>query len=127
MTLIMTCKVGKFTFPDGTPLSLAKLVRDTVMGQMLNPKQRELPVHTEAEAYELIRRSESTTLRETVFGFELTEELSHANFRRALHKLATQARVTYQAMEDFAHAFDMATDPVVTAVRIFRKKNGYAV
>lgn len=33
----LTCKIGKIEFDDGMPLSKAKLVRDTLMGQVLNP------------------------------------------------------------------------------------------
>ena len=35
--MTLTCKIGKLEFLDACPLSKAKLIRDTVMGQMLNP------------------------------------------------------------------------------------------
>lgn len=37
--MTLTCKIGKFEFSDDCVLSKAKLIRDTVMGQMLNPPE----------------------------------------------------------------------------------------
>lgn len=36
--MTLTCKIGKFVFGDNTKLSTAKLIRDTVQGQVLIPK-----------------------------------------------------------------------------------------
>ena len=37
--MTLTCKIGKLEFSDECALSTAKLIRDTVMGQMLNPPE----------------------------------------------------------------------------------------
>lgn len=37
--MTLTCKIGKFEFSDDCVLSTAKLIRDTVMGQILNPPE----------------------------------------------------------------------------------------
>lgn len=37
--MTLTCKIGKLEFSDDCALSTAKLIRDTVMGQMLNPPE----------------------------------------------------------------------------------------
>lgn len=37
--MTLTCKIGKFEFSDECALSTAKLIRDTVMGQILNPPE----------------------------------------------------------------------------------------
>lgn len=52
--MILTSAIGKFTFDDKTVLSHAKLVRDTVVGQMLNPKQDCRRVKDDVDACELI-------------------------------------------------------------------------
>lgn len=36
--MVIRCKVGKFEFDDQITTSMAKLIRDTVMGGMLAPK-----------------------------------------------------------------------------------------
>jgi hypothetical protein len=39
LRMTLTSKVGKFIFADHCELSKAKLIRDTVMGQILNPPE----------------------------------------------------------------------------------------
>lgn len=35
--MTLTCKIGRFVFNNRTPLSYAKLIRDTVQAQFLEP------------------------------------------------------------------------------------------
>jgi hypothetical protein len=37
--MTLTCKIGKLEFSDKCGLSKAKLIRDTVVGQILNPPE----------------------------------------------------------------------------------------
>lgn len=37
--MTLTSKIGKFEFSDEITLSMAKLIRDTVMGQILSPPE----------------------------------------------------------------------------------------
>ena len=52
--LILSSKVGTFYFYPGTLLSHAKLIRDTIMGQILSPKGK-YRVSGELSATEYIR------------------------------------------------------------------------
>ena len=58
--IVMDCKVGRFLFNPVTRLSHAKLVRDTVMGQMLNPVPGFKKVKTDQDARELIQSCTGT-------------------------------------------------------------------
>lgn len=40
--MTLRCKIGDIVFDEAISLSMAKLIRDTVMGQMLNPKKGDL-------------------------------------------------------------------------------------
>lgn len=70
-TIIMTCKVGKFTFDPGTPYALCKIVRDAVMGQLLQPKQRTMNVRDETDVYNFIRAYEGELVPRVQFQVEL--------------------------------------------------------
>ena len=66
--IILECKVGRFLFDPNTPLSHTKLVRDTVMGQMLNPKPGDPRVFDEQSAREYVQ-SCSGSFAMTPFAF----------------------------------------------------------
>lgn len=53
--LTMTCKLGRFTFAEGTLLSRAKLLRDSVMGQFFNPKPSNPRLTNEESIYAYAR------------------------------------------------------------------------
>lgn len=71
---ILRCKVGTFTFDKAETLSLCKLVRDTVMGQILVPKENNPRVFNQETARSLIRASESAVLAQVGFDFEIRPE-----------------------------------------------------
>lgn len=52
----LTCKIGKIEFDDEIELSKAKLIRDTVMGQVLNPTDGR-KVRTPRQALDFARES----------------------------------------------------------------------
>lgn len=43
--MTLTCKIGRFIFDSGLPLSKMKLIRDTVMAQLLNEGRRRFSEH----------------------------------------------------------------------------------
>lgn len=53
--IVLTSRLGQFTFQPYTKLSLAKLIRDTVTGQYFNPKKHEVSVKDSDTATELIK------------------------------------------------------------------------
>lgn len=111
MTIIMTCKIGRFEFPDDTVPSLAKVVRDTVMGQMLCPKQRTMDVRTEEDAYAFMRANDSQELSR--IGFKLTlAEGGSDKLTQAISRLATAADVVSDDIFQVAKAFGL-TMPAV--------------
>jgi len=65
--LILTSKLGTFTFKKGTSLSLAKLVRDTVIGQWFAPKPGEVKLKDAGNCYAFIRNHPSALLADTEF------------------------------------------------------------
>lgn len=50
--MTLTCKIGKFVFEENTPLSKAKLIRDTVMGHYLKPDPMRKPIRSEEDCME---------------------------------------------------------------------------
>lgn len=70
-TLKFTCKIGTFYFPKETRLSLAKLTRDTVMGQILNPEPRTQQINTAEDAEQFMRNSASHVLAGVRFKLEM--------------------------------------------------------
>lgn len=54
--MTLTSKVGKFIFDDEMPISKAKLIRDTVMGQILNPQDGR-KIKTDDQAFNFARDS----------------------------------------------------------------------
>lgn len=117
MTLILTCKIGKFTFEEGTPLSLAKLVRDTVMGQMLAPKSRERIIDNEDDAYAFIRSSDSALISRVAFELELSDHVKTHIFESRIKALAAQASVTSNEISALSKAFNVTFEE---AKRVFR-------
>lgn len=53
--VIMTCKVGRFSFDQGVILSHAKLIRDSVMRQILNPQSQFGKITDEHSAREFVQ------------------------------------------------------------------------
>lgn len=69
--ITLTSKIGKFSFAEGTPISLAKMVRDSITGQWLAPKDRELELYCVDDAYLFIGRYESRAVNTVEFSMEL--------------------------------------------------------
>lgn len=69
----LTSKVGTFIFSKKTPLSVAKLVRDTVMGEVLGVQSPNghSKIHSEADAQEFIKNAQSHILANVKFRFEM--------------------------------------------------------
>lgn len=53
--MILTSAVGRFAFADDTPVSHAKMIRDSVVGAVLSPPEGMKKIRTEEEAYGYIR------------------------------------------------------------------------
>lgn len=69
--LTFTSKLGRFTFDANVPLSLAKLLRDSVTGQFFNPRTNEPRLHTEEDCQDYARNHLSKTLGEVPFDLEI--------------------------------------------------------
>ena len=57
-TYTLSCKVGKFQFAASTHLSHAKLIRDTIMGQLLVPKPGAKVIRNDADAMTVARATD---------------------------------------------------------------------
>lgn len=79
-----TCALGTFTFSRRTSLAVAKLVRDTVMGQFFNPKPGEPKLKTEVDCQEFIRNHPSHTIANVGFDLEFSENVLREQFKRRL-------------------------------------------
>lgn len=121
MTKILTCKIGKFTFEDDVPYSLAKLLRDTVMGQMLAPKQREQIVETEEDAHTFMAACESAVLRNIPFELELHEDFKSHQMESLLQSLAEQAHVTSKQMSGLSKRFGLTLLELSRALKRYRE------
>lgn len=104
-TFTATSKIGKFYFPKGTPLSHAKLVRDTVTGQWLSPRDREMELYSVEDAYKFMAAAQSAVLSGIEFELELYPEYEIAS---ALYK-------TGNATSHFGDAFKHLTRNLTTA------------
>lgn len=71
--MTMTTKIGNFTFRKDVPLSHAKLLRDSVLGQFLNP-QGGGRITCEAEAQDFAYEHLGRDLSCIPFNLELNEE-----------------------------------------------------
>lgn len=69
--LTFTSPIGNFTFDEDTLLIHAQLVRDTVVGQWLDPKQGTQRIKTVDEAYKFIRDHDSAIIAGVGFKLEL--------------------------------------------------------
>lgn len=118
--VLMTCKIGRFTFDRSTSLSIRKLVRDTVMGQMLNPKQREMTVETADDAYSFIRASDSQLIAGVDFELELTQDVLAAQFERGIRDLAEASRVTAMDIKQLAAQFRLSQPRIVAALMRYK-------
>ena len=66
-TLILDSKVGRFIFYKETPLSHAKLIRDAVTNQVLQPSYKKIKTGQDAVNY--IRNNCAGSYSETLFSF----------------------------------------------------------
>lgn len=73
--ITMTCKVGAFIFDKGIILSRAKLIRDAVMGQILNPKSR-VELRTDVDVYNYVRDALSNDLARIPFEVRLAPSVT---------------------------------------------------
>jgi len=65
-------KLGIFTFPEGIPVSLVKLVANTVSGQYFFSKPGETVLHSEEDCYTFMRNHPSNVLvQEVPFTLEI--------------------------------------------------------
>ena len=64
--------IGRFGFPEGTELSQAKLVRDMVLGQFLDPQPHLPKLKTESDCYQYVKNNASDVLANIPFKVVLT-------------------------------------------------------
>ena len=64
-------KLGAFIFESGTNMRHAKLVRDTVMGQVFNPKPGSKRLVTLNDCFEFMKNHESKVLAAIPFEIAL--------------------------------------------------------
>lgn len=121
MTIIMTSAIGKFKFEDNVLLSSAKLVRDSIVGQMLAPKQRSMRVETEEDAYAFIRAYESDVISKVVFELDLSNNGETAVFQRALLDLVEASRVTSRQVDNLAETFNITKTAVWKMIASIRE------
>lgn len=65
--MMMSCAIGKFVFEEGTILSHAKLIRDSLMGQILSPEPGTPRIHSEQNCYDYVRNECGQQLAATRF------------------------------------------------------------
>lgn len=65
----LSSPIGDFYFAFGTPLSLAKVVRDNVVGQVLNPKPGEMSLETTDDISAFVRGRCGNVVAEVEFTF----------------------------------------------------------
>ena len=65
--MTFTCGMGTFVFEDDAPLSIAKLIRNMVMGQWFAPKPGEKKLHSEQDCYDFIASQASARIQEVPF------------------------------------------------------------
>jgi hypothetical protein len=69
--ITLTCTVGRFTFDTDVIISRTKLIRDSVMGQILTPRPGEPHLITAQDVYAYIRDGScGRTLENVPFEFE---------------------------------------------------------
>ena len=66
----LTSAAGRFTFSKETPLSQAKLIRDTVTSQILKPNTSLPSIHTEEDAQAFMLSHVAGPTVKVGFGFE---------------------------------------------------------
>lgn len=69
--MIMTCGIGRLIFDDDTELIHAQLVRDTLLGQILNPQPGTARIHSEQNCYDFIRNECGNVLAAVKFIIQL--------------------------------------------------------
>lgn len=70
--ITLVCPVGKFVFQRHVPLIHAKLIRDSVMGQILNPKSNEPRLRNSQDIYDYARDRLGHTLARISFTYSVT-------------------------------------------------------
>ena len=74
--LTFTSPIGQFTFAPDTLLIHAQLVRDTVVGQWLDPKPNTPRLKKLDDVYQFIRNHDSAVLAKIQFTLVLNEGMS---------------------------------------------------
>lgn len=69
--LVLRNKLGTFIFDQATPLSLAKLVRDTVTGQWFSPRPGSFRLRNEMDCVVYIRDQASDVIAYIPFSVEI--------------------------------------------------------
>lgn len=69
--MLMTCRIGRLVFAEGTELSHARLVRDTLLGQVLNPQPGTARIHSEQNCYDFIKNECGNVLAAVKFIIQL--------------------------------------------------------
>ena len=70
----LTSAIGNFSFTRDIPMSLAKLVRDTVMAEYLNSKRGRGRMKTARDCQAFMHENASKTLAEVPFTLDLLDE-----------------------------------------------------
>ena len=55
--MILTSKIGRLEVSDDTPLPIAKMIRDDIVGQACNPQDDHTKFHVGRDCVEWARRS----------------------------------------------------------------------
>ncbi len=73
--ITLTSPIGKFIFGEDTSPSHAKLIRDTIVGQWLNPKIRTNHLHSVEDAMMFMRQHPSHTIANIWFDLILSNKI----------------------------------------------------
>jgi hypothetical protein len=122
MTLIMTCKIGKFIFEEGIVLSQAKLVRDAIMNQMLNPQPRTMRITNEEDAHTFIRSHDDVIAR-IPFEIQLGDGGKTGALEAAIRELAETTRITGQRIAELATQFGITKTAVWNLLAKVQREN----
>lgn len=115
-----TSKLGNFDFDDSTPLSLAKLVRDTVTAQWFNPSPGSQRLKNEDDCYQMIRGHSSQILADVGFDLEILVPKPKNRSSEAAY-----ARVG-EGLQRMNEDFSTFREAVIFATNEIRKGLGFA-
>lgn len=72
--MILTCRIGRLEFSEDTNIIYAKLIRDNLLGQILNPEPGTKKLRSVTNCYDYIRNECGNILAAIKFTIELREE-----------------------------------------------------